>query len=229
MALERKQKARALHAGVLLLCALPAGQLAFAAAQAFSPTPPVPPPLGANPVEFLEHSTGLLALRFLALCLAVTPLQRLGWKRLGRYRIALAPYRNALVPYRRSFGLVAFGYASIHLAIFVGLDLGFDWKAVGEDLAERPYILVGFAAFVILAALAATSTRRAMRRLGRRWKRLHRGLYLAAGLAVVHFAWVQKADFREPALYAGIIGVLLLARVVPALASRRRAGDSSRP
>lgn len=211
----RRQKARALHAGVLLLCALPALQLAFAAVQAFSATPPVPPPLGANPIEFLQRSTGLLALRFLVLCLAVTPLRRLGWK--------------SLAPYRRSFGLVAFAYASIHLSIFVALDLGFDFGAVGEDLAKRPYIAVGFVAFTILAALAATSTRTAMKRLGRRWNRLHRGLYPAVLLAVIHFAWVQKADFREPAIYAGVIGLLLLSRVVPALASRRPAGDSSRP
>jgi sulfoxide reductase heme-binding subunit YedZ len=119
-------------------------------------------------------------------------------------------------------GLFAFFYACLHLTTYLWLDQFFIWQDILADIVKRPFITVGFASFVILAALAATSTDGMLRRLGRRWKTLHRGVYLAAILGVVHFWWLVKADIREPALYAGLLAVLLGYRVVRALRQRRR-------
>lgn len=157
-----------------------------------------------NPIETLTHASGDWALRFLLLSLAVTPARRL----LG------AP---GLAPYRRRLGLVAFGYACLHVAVYVALDWGFDWSAMLEDVAERPYVTAGATAFLCLLPLAATSTRGAQRRLGGpRWRRLHRLAYPAAAAAVVHFLWLVKADLREPLIYATVLGGLLGARLLPA-------------
>lgn len=197
--MDRRQRLRRLQraavaAGLLPLLWLIAGALRGA--------------LGANPVETITHTTGAWALRLLVLTLAITPLRRLtGWQ--------------ALAPFRRTAGLLAFGYAALHFATWVVLDLGFDLAAVAEDVAERPYITVGFATFLVLVPLAATSTRPAMRRLGRAWNRLHRLVYLAALGAVVHFLWLVKADLREPAIYGAIVAVLLGARLGWWLSSRR--------
>lgn len=156
--------------------------------------------LGANPIEKITHETGEWALRFLVLCLAVTPLRRLtGWRQLTLER--------------RTLGLFAFLYASLHLSTYVALDLGFDWGNLGEDVLERPYITVGFATFCVLLTLASTSTRGAARRLGRRWKPLHRLVYLAGIGAVVHFLWLVKSDTREPLIYGAIIAMLLGVRL----------------
>jgi len=155
--------------------------------------------LGADPVAEVEHRLGLWALRFLMLALAVTPLRRLtGW--------------NVLVRFRRMLGLYAFAYASLHLAAYVGLDLRGYWTQLFEDIAKRPYITVGFLAWLLLVPLAVTSTAGWIRRLGRNWARLHRLVYAIAVLAVLHFWWLVKSDVREPALYAGIAAVLLGAR-----------------
>lgn len=152
--------------------------------------------LGANPVEELTHETGEWALRLLLGSLAITPLRRLlGW--------------SALAPYRRTLGLFAFFYASLHLAIYVCLDLGFDLEILAEDLIERTYITAGFTAYCMLFALAVTSTRAAQRRLGRRWIHLHRLAYAAGVCAVVHFLWLVKADLREPLVYAAALATLL--------------------
>lgn len=154
---------------------------------------------GANPVETVSHTTGDWALRFLWLSLAVTPARRwLGW--------------NALASCRRTLGLLAFGYAVLHFATYLCLDLAFDFGALGEDLAKRPYIAAGFSAFVLLLPLAFTSTRASIRRLGRRWTSLHRLVYPAAIAAIVHYDWQVKADHREPAVYAAVLAVLFLAR-----------------
>lgn len=162
--------------------------------------------LGANPVETVTHTTGQWALRLLLATLAVTPLRRLaGW--------------SFLAPWRRSLGLLAFLYAALHFATFLALDLGFDLSALGEEVAERPYVTLGFTAFVLLAPLAATSTRGWQRRLGRRWPLLHRAVYAAAVLAVLHFVWLVKADLAEPLAYAAVLALLLAARGWP----RRRA------
>lgn len=155
--------------------------------------------LGADPVETILHTTGDWALRFLVLTLAVTPLRR--WLRWP-----------ALAPCRRTFGLLAFAWASAHLASYVGLDLGFAWGELAEDVVERPYITVGFASFLGMVPLALTSTRASVRRLGRRWLHLHRTVYFVAIGGVVHFWWGVKADVREPAVYATLVALLLAAR-----------------
>ncbi len=158
--------------------------------------------LGANPVEALSHASGAWALRLLLLTLAMTPLRRLsGWS---------WPLRM-----RRLLGLWAFFYAVLHLSVWIWLDQGLDWRAMAEDLAKRPYVMLGMAAFGLLVPLAVTSTRGWMRRLGRRWKRLHRGVYPAALLAVGHFLWLTKADYLEPGIYAGVLLGLLGLRLIP--------------
>ncbi len=162
--------------------------------------------LGANPVEEMTHFTGIWALRMLVACLSVTPLRRLGL-------VLLAPARRIL-------GLAACGWATVHISIYLALDLGFDFGFVLEDIVERPYITVGFSAWLVLMTLALTSTRGWQRRLGRRWVRLHRAVYPAAILAALHFIWLVKADLREPAFYAGMVAVLLGARVVAQLRAR---------
>ncbi len=169
--------------------------------------------LSVNPIADLTARTGQAAIILLLLTLAVTPLQILaGWRR--------------VTVVRKSLGLWAFFYASMHLLIFVGLDYGFNLDFILRDgLPQKPYIVAGLAAFLILVPLAITSTRSWMKRLGRRWKQLHRWVYLAAGLAVVHYLWVAKIDLGRPALYAALLLVLLAVRVPGlrrALASRRR-------
>jgi sulfoxide reductase heme-binding subunit YedZ len=156
--------------------------------------------LGANPIEEITHETGEWALRFLVLCLCVTPVRRLtGWRPIQLER--------------RTLGLFSFGYATLHLATYVTFELELDPGAVVEGILERPYITVGFAAFSILLALALTSSRAAARRLGRRWKQLHRLVYLAAVGAVVHFLWLVKSDLREPLVYGAIVAALLGVRL----------------
>jgi len=146
----------------------------------------------------------------LLLSLAVTPLRRrLGWR--------------WLQPHRRTFGLLCFGYACLHFATYLGFDLDFRFGELATDIAERPYITVGFSTLVVLAVLAATSTRGWMRRLGRRWTKLHRGVYAAAVGAVVHFAWSVKADLTEPIVYASVAALLLALRRWP---RRRSVGQS---
>lgn len=173
--------------------------------------------LGADPVAEIEHRLGIWALRLLVLTLAITPLRQ-------------ALQQPALVRFRRMLGLYAFFYATLHLAAYLVLDLRGYWPQVFEDIAKRPYITVGFTAWLLLVPLAITSTQAAMRRLGRNWGRLHRLAYAAGVLAVLHFWWLVKADVREPALYAAILAVLLGWRLVralrrgPASARRRPAG-----
>ncbi|UCC82550.1 MAG: sulfoxide reductase heme-binding subunit YedZ [Gemmatimonadota bacterium] len=153
--------------------------------------------LGGNPIEEMLHRTGWWALAFLILTLSVTParrLTRIGW----------------LVKLRRMLGLYAFFYATVHFAVYVGVDQFFAWDYILEDIGERPYITVGFTALLILAPLAATSTKRMIKRLGgRRWNRLHRLVYIAAALGVLHFLWLVKADIREPVIFGAILATLL--------------------
>ena len=166
--------------------------------------------LGADPVAEIEHRLGLWAIRFLMLALAITPLRQLtGW--------------NLLVRFRRMLGLYAFAYASLHFAAYLGLDLRGYWTQVFEDIAKRPYITVGFAAWLLLLPLAITSTTGWIRRLGRNWARLHKLVDAIGVLAILHFWWLVKSDIREPALYAGILAVLLGWRAWKAWAMRRKA------
>ena len=164
--------------------------------------------LGADPVAEIEHFTGLWALRLLLLTLAITPLRRLAGQ-------------PVLLQFRRMLGLYAFFYASLHLAAYLVLDLGGYWAQLFEEIAKRPYITVGFAAWLLLVPLAVTSTRGWMRRLGRRWGQLHRLVYAIAVLAVLHFWWLVKSDVREPALYAAIAAVLLGWRLARSISARR--------
>jgi len=179
---------------VFLLCLLPAALLVNGI---------VGGQLGANPVEALLHATGDWALRLLLLTLAATPLRRLtAWT----WPIRL----------RRMLGLFTFFYALLHLTVYLWLDRELLWSEILVDLIERPYVTVGFGALVILFPLAVTSTSAMMRRLGKRWKRLHRWVYVAAVLAVVHFWWLVKADVTEPAIHGAILAGLLLLRRFPA-------------
>lgn len=171
-------------------------------------------PLGANPVEKVQDTLGIWGLRLLLVTLAVTPLRvTFGWTRLQAFR--------------RMLGLFAFFYIALHFLWYLFVDQAFAWRQLAADVAKRPYITAGFTAFVLLIPLAVTSTKRAMRRLGRRWQKLHRLVYASAVLGCVHFWWQVKADVREPLTYAAILVVLLGWRL---WRSRRRSaagGDSA--
>ncbi len=165
--------------------------------------------LGANPAEALIRSLGDWTLRLLCLTLAVTP-------------VRLALKAPALARFRRMLGLFTFFYALLHLLSYAWFDMGLEAGEIARDIAKRPFILVGMAAFALLTLLAATSFNRAMRWLGgRNWQRLHRAVYLVAVLAVLHFWWMRagKNDFAEVVVYGAILAALLAAR--PLL--RRRA------
>jgi len=166
--------------------------------------------LGADPVAEIEHFLGLWAIRFLMLALAITPLRQ--WTG-----------QAVLVRFRRMLGLYAFFYASVHFSAYLGLDLRGYWTQIFEEIAKRPYITVGFAAWLLLVPLAVTSTTGWIRRLGRNWVRLHKLVYAIGVLAVLHFWWLVKSDIREPALYAAILSVLLGWRAVKAWRTRRAA------
>jgi len=159
--------------------------------------------LGANPVEFITHNTGDWTLYFLCITLAVTPLRRLtGW--------------NWLVRLRRMIGLFAFFYASLHFLTFLWFDHFFDVAEMLKDVVKRPFITVGFAAFVLLIPLASTSTNAMIKRLGgKRWQLLHRLIYLIAPLGILHYWWMKagKNDFSQPIVFGLIVAALLLARV----------------
>jgi sulfoxide reductase heme-binding subunit YedZ len=169
--------------------------------------------LGADPVAAIEHYLGIWALRFLMITLAITPLRQLTGQ-------------PALLRFRRMLGLYAFFHATLHFAAYLVLDLRGYWETIFEEIVKRPYITVGFAAWLLLVPLAATSTKAAIRRLGRNWARLHKLVYVIGVLAVLHFWWIVKSDVREPALYAGILAVLLgwrLFRWLRPLSARRTA------
>ena len=155
--------------------------------------------LGANPAEYLIRSLGDWTLRFLCLTLAVTPLRTIS-------------NQPGLVRFRRMLGLFTYFYGFLHLLGYAWFDMGLDFEEVAKDIAKRPFILVGFAAFVLLTPLAATSFNRAIRWMGAaRWQLLHRAVYAVAVLAILHFFWMRagKNDFAEVAVYAGILAMLL--------------------
>jgi methionine sulfoxide reductase heme-binding subunit len=156
--------------------------------------------LTANPVEDITLTTGIWALRFLLITLAVTPVRRLtGW--------------NRIIQYRRMLGLFAFFYATLHLLTYFTFDLVFDFSRVIEDVWKRPFITAGMTAFLLMLPLAITSTKGWIRRLGRRWQVLHRLIYASALAAVVHFLWKVKVVTGEPVYYAVILGLLLSFRI----------------
>ena len=183
---------------LFLLCLLPAAWLVTAIVALQSGDIAARPAiaLGANPVEKIQDTLGIWGLRFLLLTLAVTPLRVIGgWPRLQLFR--------------RMLGLFAFFYISMHFLWYLFVDQAFNWEQLLADVAKRPYITAGFTAFLVLVPLAVTSTQKAMRRLGRRWQKLHRLVYAAAILGCVHFWWQVKADIREPLVYAAIAALLL--------------------
>lgn len=187
---------------VFVLALLPAAWLVWGA---------VANTLGANPAEALIRATGDWTLRFLCLTLAVTPLrQATGW--------------HALARLRRLLGLFTFFYGVVHFLCFAWLDMGLDVGAIVQDIAKRPFILVGTAALLTMLPLAATSFNAAIKALGgRRWQLLHRAVYATAGLALLHFFWMRsgKHDYAEVAVYAAILGGLLLWRLRGAIARSR--------
>ena len=191
----------AAKAAVWALCLTPAGLLVW---RGFTGG------LGANPIEFITLRTGFWTLVMLMVTLAITPLRRVtGW--------------NRVIQFRRLLGLFAFFYATLHFLTYVALDLFFDFSAVAADIVKRPYITVGFTAFLLLVPLAVTSTKGSIRRLGRNWLRIHRLLYVSAGLAVLHFYWKKsaKSDIAEPLLFAATLAALLLFRIVYHYRKRR--------
>ncbi len=176
------------------VCLLPLAWLVFGA---------VAGQLGANPAETLIRASGDWTLRFLCLVLAVTPLRVL-------------TDQPALARFRRMLGLFAFFYATLHFLAYAWLDMGLDLGVIARDIPKRPFALVGFAALLLMAPLAATSFNRAIRMLGaRRWQALHRAVYAVALLGILHFFWMRagKNDFAEVAVYAAIIAALLVWRV----------------
>ena len=175
---------------VFALCLLPLMWLLYLVAQ---------DQLGANPQEALIRATGDWALRFLVIVLAVTPLRELSGL-------------SALARYRRMLGLFMYFYALLHFLSYSGFDMGFDVADIVIDIAKRPFILVGSLALLLLTPLAATSFNAAIRTLGaKRWQRLHRLVYVVAGLAILHFFWMRagKNDFAEVAVYAALLALLL--------------------
>ncbi len=187
-------------AGIWLLCLTPAGILAWRAATGN---------LGANPIEEVTHQTGWWALFLLLASLSITPIRRLT----GRHRV---------IRFRRLIGLFAFFYATLHFLTYLVLDQFFAFGYIIEDIAERPFITIGFAAWLILIALAVTSTTGWIRRLGKKWRRLHQLVYLAAALGGIHFFWKVKADTREPLIFLAALAVLLAFRVPGLIPARRR-------
>ena len=189
---------------VFVLCLLPLAWLVFGA---------INDQLGANPAEALIRSLGDWTLRFLCLTLAVTPLR-------------VRTRTPQLARYRRMLGLFTFFYACLHLLAYGWLDMGLDMADIGRDILKRPFILVGFACWLLLLPLAATSFNRAVRWLGgRQWQALHRLAYVIAPLALLHFFWMKsgKNDFAEVAVYALVIATLLLERLVRYLKPKSRA------
>jgi sulfoxide reductase heme-binding subunit YedZ len=171
--------------------------------------------LGANPVEYITHSTGWWVLTFILITLCVTPLRRL----------AGLPW---LLRLRRMLGLFAFFYASLHFTTYIWLDQFFDWKDIVKDIGKRPFIMLGFAAFVLLIPLAMTSTNAMVKRLGaKRWQWLHRSIYALSALGVAHFWWLVKKDTTEPFIFAVLLALLLIIRLLYLLKQQRSASPPS--
>lgn len=155
--------------------------------------------LGPDPADTLAAETGEWTLRFLLLSLAITPLRNIGgWPK--------------LFPYRRTFGLFALFYASLHFVIYLVFLLQLRWSEISEDILERPYITVGFTAFLMLVALGVTSTKAMMKRMGRRWRQLHKLVYLINILGLIHLIWILRTDLTEAVFYASILLPLLAYR-----------------
>ncbi len=171
--------------------------------------------LGANPIEFITHSTGDWTLIFLLITLSVTPLRKL-------------THLYWLISFRRMFGLFAFFYGTLHLTTYVWLDKFFDVHEMVKDITKRKFITAGMTAFVLMIPLAVTSTKWAIRKLGKRWQLLHRLIYFSAAAGVIHYIWLVKADLKKPLEYAAVLGALLLYRVFVWAAQRASAAAKTR-
>ena len=193
------KKRRWIKFPVFLACLVPAGYLAWRAWHQ---------DLTANPIEYITHFTGDWAIRLIVTTLAVTPLHKT-WPRAN------------LIAFRRMIGLFAFFYATLHFSTWLGVDKFFDLQEIGRDFVKRRFIIVGLTAFLLMVPLAVTSTTGWIRRLGKRWRRLHRLIYATAVLAVIHYYWLVKSDVRLPLLYGSLVAVLLGYRVVAWLRGRR--------
>jgi methionine sulfoxide reductase heme-binding subunit len=187
---------------VFLLCLVPLALLVWRALTGN---------LGANPVEFIQHATGDWTLRFLVLTLCITPFRRF---------LKLPD----LIRFRRMLGLFAFFYACLHFLTYLGPDQSFDLTAMWKDIYKRPFITVGFAAFILLIPLALTSTAGWIRHLGgRRWQMLHQLIYISAICGVIHYYWLVKSAVLRPLIYGAIVAVLLLWRLADWYFRRSRA------
>ena len=185
---------------LFLVCLMPLGGLTWRA---------LGHGLGANPVEFIQLTTGRWTLRFLVFTLCITPFRKL---------LNLPD----LIRFRRMLGLFAFFYVCLHFLTYLGPDQSFDLGAMWKDVAKRPFITVGFLGFLLLVPLAITSTASWIRRLGgRRWRILHRAIYLAAIAGVIHFYWKVKSDVRSPLFYGALVAILLLWRLGDWYSQRR--------
>jgi len=185
-------KSRYLKPIIFVACLLPLARLGWKALNAG---------LGANPIQVITWSTGTWTLVFLLVTLSITPLRKL-------------TRQYWLIQYRRMLGLFASFYGCLHFTTYIWLDQFFDLHGVYKDVYKRPFITVGFTAFVLMIPLAVTSTKWAIRKLGKRWQALHRLIYLVAVAGVIHFLWAVKLDKRVPEIYGTTLGVLLLYRLI---------------
>ncbi len=176
---------------IFLLCLVPLLRLGWKALNSA---------LGANPVQVITFSTGTWTLVLLLVTLSITPLRKL-------------TRQYWLIQYRRMLGLFAFFYGCLHFTTYIWLDQFFDLHSIYKDVLKRPFITAGFTAFVLMIPLAITSTRKAIRKLGRRWQQLHRLIYASATAGVVHYIWLVKKDVRVPEIYGSILAILLLFRI----------------
>ncbi len=166
--------------------------------------------LGPDPAQELSIETGEWSLRFLLITLTLTPLRQLTGQ-------------SWFIRHRRMFGLFALFYATVHLLVWMNLILGFRWLAIAEEIVDRPYITVGFTAFLILVVLGITSPKTMVRKMGKNWKRLHRLVYIAAILGVIHLLWILRTDVTEAVLYGFITFVLLGYRILRNLGNKKSA------
>ncbi len=171
--------------------------------------------LGANPVEEIQDTLGIWGLRFILITLSITPLRQLTRK-------------NWLLQFRRMLGLFAFFYVAMHFLNYLVLDQTFSFPLIIEDIIERPFITIGFTAFLLLIPLAVTSTSGWRRQLAKRWQQLHYLVYLIGALGCWHFYWQVKKDLTEPLIYVGILALLLTTRLVK-WARRRKQSRLTRP
>ena len=186
---------------LFLICLVPFASLCWRALHAG---------LGANPVEFVQHATGDWTLRFLLFTLTITPLRKL---------LNLPD----LIRFRRMLGLFAFFYVCLHFLTYIGPDQSFSLAGMWKDVQKRRYVTVGFTAFVLLIPLALTSTAGWIRRLGgRRWRMLHRAIYVSAVCGVIHYYWLVKSDVRKPLFYAAMVAILLAWRLGDWFLRRKR-------